>query len=347
MLSPVYWRQTRYSIDLDIEDRGWSIRTDICVECEPEMPDRLLREKLQQPKTGYIEPSYLRMKLKNKNKALRLIAAVINVDGLLFQTMLDMYRTLTRGPFRRHPYHMSWSRKEFYNELPPINLVQAWFGLTQRLKIIQLRRYYKSKCSKQLPENYVLFAPNFQPESTTQPSAGYYSSIIICLLTLRGKLPPNTTIVFKEHNSCFDLRNDAYKCRSKKFYQQVLEVHNTEFAPYSSTPTELIEKSLFVVTQSSTIAIEASLRKKVTVTFGSAWFNDLEYIVKWSEVEKLSDFSEIANGIDVGKRKASDVLDHFNKYTFRDCSATEKLFEEEARSAASLLNEIVDLKHAA
>lgn len=345
ILSPNYWRQTRFSIDINIEDRGWSIKNNFSISSEIDVEDGQYRNRLQKPFAGYIEPKYMRFQLKNKNIALRLISLVFSVDGLAFQTLLDIYRMITRGPFQRYPYHTSWSRQEFYNESPPINLLQFWHGFTQRLRIIQLEKFYKKRCCKKMPDRFVLFTPNYQPEATTQPSAGYYSSIIVCLLSLRAKLPPDTVILFKEHNSCFDLRNEAYLFRSKNFYKKILEVNNVRFAPANISPAELIEKSILVVTQTSTIALEASLKKKITITFGSAWFNNLEYILNWREVENMEDISVLANVTDVGGvRTENKILDNFNRFTFRNLNVTDPQFKQESRKAATLLSDIYEFE---
>lgn len=334
MFSPIYFGQIRMSIDTSIDNRGWTIKQMISIGCEADDQHKKLREKMEMEES-YVPPVYMFYTPKRKNIVLRGLASVFETNSIPFLMLLDLYRYTQWGLFKRHPYSLSWNSKPFHLQKHPINLVQLMIALYVKLKVRKICKYYQKKAANSLPQKFVLFAPNYQPEATTQPSARHFSSIITCLRLLRGKLPNDVIIVYKEHNSVFDLRNEAYVERDELFYNQILEIDNLIIAPTNISTLELIQKSLFVITQTSSIALEAVIKNKMAVVFGSVWFDEMRNIFKWTDVESAKDLMSIGELANL--KNNSDLIDNIAKYTFK---IDDDELEINSKNAAELLNRV-------
>lgn len=332
IFSIIFFGQTRVCIDTTIDNRGESIKKGLKVNHGLDDRDQIIRKNMES-RDNYISPPYMSFNISRKNFFLLFANRIFGKNSIFFYMILDFYRYTSWGLFKYRPYSMSWNNVPFHLQKSPLNLKMLWIALNVKLRIKKITRIYSEISSNKLPEQYVLFAPNYQPEATTQPSAGHYSSVITCLRLLRGRLPKNVSIVYKEHNSIFDLRNEAYAERDKYFYNSILEVDNLTIAPMNSSTLDLIEKSLFVVTLTSTIALEAITKKKVAVLFGSAWFDRMMNIVRWVDLDSSEDLMEAIRFQQTDSN--NELFDNLSSYCFR---VDDENLENNSKHAAAFLN---------
>jgi CDP-glycerol glycerophosphotransferase (TagB/SpsB family) len=213
--------------------------------------------------------------------------------------------------------HFKWRNFSNYSlESYPFKINQVLCQLIEKNKIRNIEKLYK-RLSVKIPNNdikYVLFAPNYQPEATTLPSALHYSDTLLCLKILRSKLPKHIYIVYKEHEDIFNISLEGQKCRSSDYYSDILKIENILIADRGSNQIDLIDNAEFIVIQTSNIGLEASIRGKKVVAFGSTWFNKFAGVIDWADFENSSDYNNL---FESSKPLNSYFLKNINQYTVR------------------------------
>ena len=145
-----------------------------------------------------------------------------------------------------------------------------------RKEISKLEKLYQQLANKpNLKENYVFFAPNYQPERTTLPDAGNYGDLLFLVDTLSHCLPKDWQIIYKEHPTVFYkpgvtfFRGHLY--RSPEFYERLNSYKNVVLAPTDFDSFKLIDNARAAATATGTVAYEASIRGVPAIMFGQSW----------------------------------------------------------------------------
>ena len=182
--------------------------------------------------------------------------------------------------------------KKHIEQFPSRLRVGSFFYL-QRFTIAKLQKFYDGLTSSfVLPEKYIYFAPNYQPEATTLPDGAGYHDILNLVKMLSANLPNGVKLVYKEHpitfNRPFKVLFRGSFSRSNSFWQQIKNLPNVELAPTHYDTFELIDNSLCVSVIVGSVSIEAGLRGKQCIIFGNAWHETLPFVHK---VEQSSNYN--------------------------------------------------------
>ena len=204
--------------------------------------------------------------------------------------------------------------KGTYNPINPYR-----YGILFRLFNQFYRRYnlkkslFKAIEYIDLNEKYVYFPLHFEPERTTNPDGGEYHDQFKALVKLREFVPENIKIIVKEHPSQIYVGNKGSRGRSPLFYQLIKNINGVKFVDFNLNSIELIKKSELVVSITGTVALEAAILGKKSITFGSVWYDKCPNIFLF---EDLISYDEVIN---YKITKAEDILKHLiymkNKYT--------------------------------
>lgn len=147
-----------------------------------------------------------------------------------------------------------------------------------------LRPFY----SKKLPKNYIYLPLHFQAEATTIGLGNKYLNQADMIEKIHNKLPKGFKIILKEHPA----QNIDNILRGDFFYKRINNLSNVLFTNVNDNTFNLIKGSKIVATITGTAGWEALKFKKPVITFGLAWYNNLNYVHKWSDKTNIK---KIAN----------------------------------------------------
>ena len=162
--------------------------------------------------------------------------------------------------------------------------LKSFFKNKKLTKIYNSKKTIVKKISK---EKYVLFCSQMQPEKTTFPEAGDFQDNIELLKIIRDNLPPNVKIFYREHPATFMYFHNCYMYRNSKYYENICSNKNTFLVPYNDDIFKYIDNSLAVITTTGTSGIEAAIRGKTVINFGSAWYSACKSIINIKSKKEL------------------------------------------------------------
>lgn len=117
---------------------------------------------------------------------------------------------------------------------------------------------------------YVFLALHKQPEASIDVIGRYYEDQWINILNIWRSLPDNWQLLVKEHSN-------AIGDRPYSFYSKINKLHNTYLIDEKADSHALIFHSEAVVTVSGTVAYEAALLQKRSITFAPCFFNKFQH----------------------------------------------------------------------
>lgn len=135
----------------------------------------------------------------------------------------------------------------------------------------QLRKKYIINNSKDFFEqsnfddNYFLYPQHFKPEASTSVLARHYCSDISLIENIAFNLPFGTYLYVKEHFVNFGRMPQSY-------YRRLKSIPNVKLISCNENTKTLIEKSLGVITLTSTVGFEALMMDKPVFVFGEVFY---------------------------------------------------------------------------
>jgi len=152
----------------------------------------------------------------------------------------------------------------------------------------ELYRFVKTHDLKNFKNKKILFiALHKQPEASVDVLGRYYEDQYTNIVNLWRVLPNEWVILVKEHTN-------AIGDRSLSFYNKVSALKNVYFLNEKLDSHEVIAQSELVATISGTVAYEAALLGKPSVTFAPTFFNGLSHS-KNIHIHDLKDANIIEN----------------------------------------------------
>lgn len=190
-------------------------------------------------------------------------------------------------------------------------------GLHSLRKRAALATYHNLSDSFALPKKFVVFFMHYQPERTSVPEGQGYGQQWLALRALANALPEGYQLVVKEHPSTFRFNFDpAY--RSLELHKQISLLPNTRLVPLSFSPFDLIDKAAAIATITGTVGVEAIIRGKAVIVFGSAQYRGHKGVF-WvrSADEARAAMSQIDRGVDVlSDAEVESFLLHVDRTAF-------------------------------
>jgi hypothetical protein len=258
----------------------------------------------------------------------------LNSDSLVHNRRLDksfVYRLLT---FLRFSRTMIWSvglmllQSRWYRGFSSIYMTSsrlATYLPTLVYRAVQSRRLwreYREVSTVELPEAYVFFPWSFQPERSTDPEAGKFADLELCVHYLLRELPQNWSLVVKEHPRQFDGRIiDLRKLhfRVQGVYRRLNKLDRVVLADLSLDSTDLAKKAIACVTTTGSIGFEALKMGMRAGCFGRPWYAGLKHCYAIDTVEGLKRFyrallSEENTGQTENFEKR--LIDYLSNYSF-------------------------------
>ena len=245
-------------------------------------------------------PAHIVDTYKKLNKLQRFpVKALIK---LIIETILFGYGFKKEAQIKKNkiPYYFDSSQMN--------NIEYFFFNLKVRRKNKKLLKPYLALCVKPVfNQKYLYFAASYQPESVTRTNAGVYEDQFLALDILTAILPKGWIIYYKENPTIFDASGTTWGSfrRDKYYYQRIQSYDNIKMVPADVSTFELIDNAQAVATVSGTVAWEASVRGKPSLSFGSAWYLGCDSIF-W--IKTLQDAKDAIEKILAGfKPDAKDI----------------------------------------
>ncbi|THB71109.1 MAG: hypothetical protein D6B28_07840 [Gammaproteobacteria bacterium] len=265
-----------------IDDRSYDIRSDV----EPSNLEdaRKLIERINKHYKEAVSTWISSFNLKNRETGF--------LNFLRSSIYLLAYGVYKLGK-ERSGINIALNRKKWTQD--PSRLAIAWYFFKARRRIMHLRRFYRNMCSEDLslPEKYIYFAPNYQPEMTTVPDGNGFHNMVEVLKLLHACLPQGWKIIYKEHPATFKVPYKIFfrghMMRSEQFFKE-LALDNVLIFPPEFDSFELIDRSQFIVSVNGTILLESVARGKNAIMFGNAWHEALPGVKKISMKSELDDY---------------------------------------------------------
>lgn len=168
-----------------------------------------------------------------------------------------------------------------------------------------------------LANDFVYLPLHYEPERTSNPDGGEFYNVYDMILWLRGFLPSHISIVVKEHPSQFTGKMYGYRGRSPLFYKTISTLSNVYLVDTKIKSSELINRSLFVATQTGSAALEAALMHKKSLVFGAAWFLDIPNVHTYKEVDCFESFCSMK--IDNKREVEKSLNSYIDEYAIPAC----------------------------
>jgi hypothetical protein len=210
-------------------------------------------------------------------------------------------------------YNLEMFFKSSYNPINPFTLNYFTRKRNQRLRkknLIKEISYIEETVSDDL--KYVYFPLHYEPERTTNPDGGFFHDQFIALTYLRKFIPSDIQIVVKEHPSQLNVNMRGSRGRSPLIYKLIKNIKGVRLAKTDSNSIKLILNSEFIATISGSVALEASILGKKSITFGSSWYKGCPNIFEWDQITSYQ------NMISKKIKSCDDIYDflinHKNKY---------------------------------
>jgi hypothetical protein len=188
------------------------------------------------------------------------------------------------------------TEKKVFDDYSFLSYIRMLYAQKKFIKI-----YKKKSANTQVihtNEVRLVIFSSLQPEASSFPEGLYFSSFIDVCLALRSK-GYKKKILYKEHYGNLAFYNPIVGVsRTGLFrnseYLNTLEAIGCEFISESFSNILNINsaKNYLPVTISGTIAFERSLLGLRTLVFGRPWFSEMPGLVKFSEVESLSEINK-------------------------------------------------------
>jgi hypothetical protein len=171
------------------------------------------------------------------------------------------------------------ARNQPKNRQSASNIDREITKLLDRYRASRLRRSLSRHAIKTLPEGkFVCLFLHFQPERTSIPEGGRFSSQISAIAALRSQLPDDWSLLVKEHPSMFLLKSKR-PFRHPDFYALVANMHGTYLLDETYPSFDLIDKAEAVATLTGTVGFEALCRGCVAITLGDAAYRGYPGVV--------------------------------------------------------------------
>lgn len=169
--------------------------------------------------------------------------------------------------------------------------------------------------------NSVVLFLHYQPERTSLPEAYHYSNQWLIIKKVASCLPKGVVLYVKEHPSVF-INNFDPRYRNEIFYKDISKLENVQLIPLDVDTFELIDNSSGIITITGTVGVQALIRQKLVLVFGTASIRGMKNVYS-ANLE--TDFKSFFDQIQSSKE--------FNSFELK------KSFEERMMSSVSGLFE--------
>jgi len=137
-----------------------------------------------------------------------------------------------------------------------------------RFKLVQARYFDIHSVNDTLPENFVLFALQYTPESSINGLEPYFIDQTRAIDLIRHSLPSGYDVLVKEHPAIAGVRSNS-------FYETLRQMPGIQLVHPSVPTMRLVERAQLVASITGTIGLECYLAGRPCLLFGRNFFKHL------------------------------------------------------------------------
>ena len=175
-----------------------------------------------------------------------------------------------------------------------------------------LFKYYQSLATSEITnQDYIIVFLHFQPERTSLPEGQQFAQQFHLIRTLQIA-NPGIKIYVKEHPSMFIGHLDI-RYRTKSFYKAISDLDNVELVDIRTDAFSLIDKALSLATITGTVGVQALIRGKGVLCFGTSSYLGLDGVFQIKNCEDAQKaISELLRnkrkeGLDISKSTLANM----------------------------------------
>lgn len=176
------------------------------------------------------------------------------------------------------------------------------YSFIRKFFISSLYLIVKKKNIKEIRGKYFIYFLQKQPEATTDVKGMYYSNQLENINMIWKILPPETSLIIKEHPNCIG-------DRSLNFYRKLLKLNNVYLSDGEKFD-EIIRSAVATFSIASTASLKSALMNIPSFTFTETFFNCLKYSYRISieDIRNCQNFSNLLEEkIKTGKFKINNL----------------------------------------
>jgi hypothetical protein len=181
------------------------------------------------------------------------------------------------------------------------------------------KEYLALQATPDYSKKYIYLALNYQPEASTTPLGGVFADQILMIKMLSYCLPKGWTIYVKEHPFQWAVCSRAYfDFRYRGYYQEIARIKNVKLVPIKTNSHELIINSQAVGTVNSTAGLEALMRLKPVLLFGSVSYQYCPGVFKVKNTKACQGAIEkIASGFKISEQQIINYLISLDRVSYQ------------------------------
>lgn len=175
-----------------------------------------------------------------------------------------------------------WKKKDSSIEKTRYLKIEYFYEVIKGFKFKkELNKYYEQICDDyNKSRKFIFVALHYQPEETSCPSGKVFVDQLLMIESLLKYLPKDVFIYVKEHTSQFNPKMEGQTGRYKEFYDSLKKFDRVKLISTKINSFELIDRSIAISTLTGTVGIEALIRRKCAVVFGTAWYEKITGVFK-------------------------------------------------------------------
>jgi len=198
------------------------------------------------------------------NQATFLLAFLLR--SIIFKSSLNPHRALSKVDKKL------WLSRSATSILYRLSFYSSDYKMLKFQKE-SIGNYQKLTQNFTLPEKFVFIPLQMQPEASTSPLGGIFSSHLRFIEYVRSKLPYEFKIVVKEHPYQHDIAFSMARLgRRSSDYEALNSIDGVSMAPLHYSTHEIIEGSLGVAVVTSSVGFEAACYCKPVYVAGTPWW---------------------------------------------------------------------------
>ena len=210
------------------------------------------------------------------------------------------------GVFKSYLLKSIHDKGNHYNRY---SILEILFKYIQRRYRLVVFKFKQNNFNQTIPDKFIYFGLHTQPESSIDYQGGNFTNQLNFVQNLRKNTPSNINIVIKVHPTDVDGKPFSY-------FKNFINIPGVTVLSYTYNSSELIRKSLYVVTLTGTAGIEAICASKPVVTFAKNYYNmydGVTYCNSWDSYSKYA--SKVPPKVNNIRNK--EIFNDFLKFTFK------------------------------
>lgn len=176
---------------------------------------------------------------------------------------LDKWRML-KGAVLFNIFESKYLRFSYQSGNPIFDILNGFLKQLRKVAVVKYSKKYFDDVKQ--GDRYFLYPQHFKPEASTSVLSRHYCSDIAVIENIAFNLPFGSFLYVKEHFVNFGRMPLSY-------YKKLKNIPNVKLISCDEKTKTLIERSLGVITLTSTVGFEALMMGKPVYTFGNVLYD--------------------------------------------------------------------------